>query len=102
MKVRRKSLWRSQNNKLALKRRNQRAAKERLRLARAAMPDVMPDASNAPKFLRPKPLFVVTVRCRDGQSVKLRIYENPWGGITPSATNAARKVAEILKGYRPT
>lgn len=101
MTVRRKSLWRSQNVKLAIKRRNQRAAKERLRLARAAMPDVMPDASRAPKFLRPKPLFVVTVRCRDGESVRLSIYENPWGALTPSATAASRKIAAILKHYRP-
>lgn len=102
MKVRRKSLWRSQNNTLAIKRKNQRAAKERLRLARAAMPDTMPDTSHAPKVDRVKPLFVVTVRCRDGESVKIKLYENPWGGLSPSATSAAQKIATILKKYRPT
>lgn len=102
MKVRRKSLWRSQNNKLAIKRRNQRAAKERLRLARAAMPVAMPDTSHTPKVARLKPLFVVTVRCRDGESVKIKLYENPWDGLSPSATSAAQKVAMILKKYRPT
>lgn len=101
MKVRRKSLWRSQNVKLAIKRRNQRAAKDRLRLARAQRGEKIPSASTAPQPGRLKPLFVVTIRCLDGESVRLKIYENPWGGLSPSATSASLKIAAILKNYRP-
>lgn len=100
MKVRRKSLWRSQNNKLAIKRRNQRAAKERLRLARVAREAPMPETSAAWKGKASAPLFVVTIRCRDGESVRLAVHELPWG-LSVSPTLAGRKVAAVLQNYRP-
>lgn len=101
MKVRRKSLWRSQNNKLAIKRRNQRAAKERLRLERAARPEPMRDSTAARKPARPRPLFIITITCRDGATERLRIYENLWGGLNLSATRAGRQIAAVVRHYRP-
>lgn len=100
MKVRRKSLWRSQNNKLAIKRRNQRAAKERKRAARAGRAEVMPALAHAARVKPARPLFVVTIRCRDGASVKLRVHEVPWG-LSVAPTLAGRKVASVLRHYRP-
>lgn len=98
MTVRRKSLWRSANSKRTRKFSNMRAAKERKRLARldasAAMPPPMP------RQPRVKPLFVVTIRCRDGEAVRLRIYDGPHG-LSPGATTAARRIAAVLANYRP-
>lgn len=100
MKVRRKSLWRSQNAKHARKFANMRAAKERLRLARLAAPVEMPDTSATYQPRRLKPLFVITIRCRDGERVRLLVREGPHG-LLPSATTVARKVAALLTHYRP-
>lgn len=107
MKVRRKSLWRSKNNKGARKFANMRAAKERKRIERANAPDAMPDVSRCyvPKV---KPLkaaltgFIVTIKCReDGESVRLSIARGPFG-LTTSPTLAGRKVAAVLANYRPS
>lgn len=100
MKVRRKSLWRSQNNKHARKRANQRAAKERIRLERLARDEPMPDVSGTFVPKRLAPLFVVSIRCRDGERVTLPVHEIP-GGLSVSPTAAGRKVAAVLKHYRP-
>ncbi len=100
MKVRQKSLWRSQNNMFAHKRRNQRAAKERKRMERAMREEVMPDCSHVVAPGRAKPLFVVTIRCRDGESVQIAIHEMPWG-FSPSRTEALAKIGAVLKHYRP-
>lgn len=100
MKVRRKSLWRSENSKRARKFSNMRAAKERKRFAGAFAEPVLPDASAVPLPKRAKPLFVVTVRCRDGEAVRLPVHEGLFG-LMPSATAAARKIAAVLTHYRP-
>ena len=100
MKVRRKSLWRSTNAKRAKKFSNMRAAKERKRLARLAAPAQMPDTSHTYLPPRIKPLFVITIRCRDGERVRLLVREGPHG-LLPSATTVARKVAAVLTHYRP-
>lgn len=100
MRVRRKSLHRSTNAKRAKKFAAMRAAKERKRLARLDAPVQMPDTSHAYQPLRLKPLFVITVRCRDGATERLRIYEGP-AGLHPAATLAGRKVAAVLANYRP-
>jgi hypothetical protein len=101
MKVRRKSLWRSQNTKRARKFANMRAAKERKRLARAAAAEVMPPrAPSCPMPRTAKPLFVITVRCRDGESVRLKIRESVHG-LMPSASLAGKKIAAIVANYRP-
>lgn len=80
---------------------NQRVAKERIRLKRAAREEPMPDTSHV-RIPRPTAaLFVVSVRCRDGHSVSLRIHEAPWGGLTISPTAVAKKVASVVRHYRP-
>jgi hypothetical protein len=101
MKVRRKSLWRSQNNKLALKRRNQRAAKERKRLARVAREEPAPDLSHVPLPPLAKTGFRVTITCLDdGQRVSFTAWRGPFG-LTLSPTRAGRKVAAVLAHYVP-
>lgn len=103
MKVRRKSLHRSANAKRAKKFAAMRAAKERKRLARVAAEPTMPHTAHTYQPKLPTPLFVVTIRCRDGERVQLRLFENLHGcGLTPSATLAARKIAAVLTHYRPT
>lgn len=101
MKVRRKSLWRSRNNRHAKFRANQRAAKECKRLARVAREEPMPATAHCVMPPRLGPLFVVTVRCRDGARVRLPIHELP-NGLSISPTLAGRKIAAILANYRPT
>jgi hypothetical protein len=100
MKVRRKSLWRSQTNTSVRKFANMRAAKERKRLARLSAEVARPDLSHVPRPRRPIPLFVVTIRCRDGESVALRVHDFP-ERLLPSPTAVAKKVAAVLTHYRP-
>lgn len=78
-----------------------RAAKERLRLARAARPEPMPDTSHI-VCSRLKPSgFRVTITCLDdGERVSFTAHRGPFG-LTVSPTLAGRKVATILREYRP-
>lgn len=102
MKVRRKSLWRSENTKRHFRKRaNQRAAKERKRLERLARDEPMPDMSHV-IMPRLKPSgFRVTVECLDdGQRVSLTASRLPWG-LSVSPTMAGRKVAAVLRYYQP-
>lgn len=100
MKVRRKSLHRSANAKRASKFSNMRAAKERKRLARLSAEITLPDTSHVFTPASLKPLFVLTIRCRDGAVERLRIYHGPHG-LSPSPTRAALKIATVLTYYRP-
>ncbi len=100
MKVRRKSLWRSLNNKRAKFRANQRAAKECRRMERAAREDHAPESSVTIPPKPVPPLFVISIRCRDGERVTLPIRETPFG-LSTSATLAAQKIFHILSKYRP-
>jgi hypothetical protein len=100
MGVRRKSLWRSANNKRAKMFARKRAAKERKRLARVAREEPWPDVSHVARPASTPPLFIVTIRCRDGASCSMRIHETPHG-LTISPTLAGRKVACVLANYRP-
>jgi hypothetical protein len=77
-----------------------RAAKERKRIELLSLPDAMPDMAHVAAPSKVKPLFVVTVRCRDGETVKMRIHEGPHG-LTISGTDAGKRVAAIVKNYRP-
>jgi hypothetical protein len=100
MKVRRKSLHRSANAKRARKFSNMRAAKERKRIARLSAEITLPDIAHLFDPTPVKPLFIVTIRCRDGAVERLRIYHGPHG-LSPSPTKAARKIATVLTHYRP-
>lgn len=100
MTVRRKSLWRSQNSKRARKFANMRAANERKRLARLAAEPTQPDTSHTYVPKRTPPLFTVTIRCRDGERVRLAIREGAHG-LKPCANTAAKKIAAVLMHYRP-
>lgn len=100
IKVRRKSLWRSKNSKADRKFANMRAAKERKRMAAAFAEPEMPDASHVIDPEPAKPLFVVTIRCSDGESVRLKLFDGPFG-LFPPATLAQRKIGCVLKNYRP-
>lgn len=97
----RKSRWRSLNQKRARKRANQRAAKERKRLATAAAePDYPVELQPAP---RAKPSgFRVTITCLDdGESVSFTSANTPLG-LSISPTLAGRKVAAVLANYLPS
>lgn len=102
MTIRRKSRWRSENLKRHWRKRaNQRAAKERLRQARAARPEIMPDVSHV-RLHRLKPSgFRVSVACLDdGARVSFTAARGPWG-LSVSPTAAGRKVAAVLANYQP-
>ena len=102
MNVRRKSRWRSGNNKRATKFSAMRAAKERKRLARMLDTDAGCPPWPCPKLGRaPAPLFRVTIRCRDGQRVSFAVTESSWGGLFPSVSAAVNKVRTVLANYRP-
>lgn len=101
--VRRKSLWRSKNNRLAKRFAQMRAAKERKRLERAGRADPLPDLSHCPEPPRSRPSgFRVTIRCLDdGERVTFTARRDPWGRLTISPTLAGRKVATVLANYKP-
>jgi hypothetical protein len=102
MRIRQKSRWRSKNLRRHLRKRaNQRAAKERLRLARAARTEPMPDCSHV-ILPRLKPSgFRVSITCLDdGERVTFTGARGPFG-LTVSPTLAGRKVAAVLANYRP-
>ena len=100
MKVRRKSLHRSANAKRAKKFAAMRAAKERQRVARLSVEPTLPNTAHTYQPPKLAPLFVITIRCCDGESARLRIYHGPHG-LFPSPTKAARKLAAVLSHYRP-
>lgn len=103
MKVRRKSLWRSTNNKRAKFNANRRAAKERIRIERSLRKEIEIQSARAAHLTfntKIKPLFIVSVRCLDGEGVTLRIFETP-NGLSVSPTKAGKKIAAILANYRP-
>lgn len=105
MNVRRKSLHRRKNCAHAKKRANQRAAKERKRLERAARDyDCAPDLADAARCQLPEGRglrFRVTVEClTDGAKASFTTGEGPHG-FTISPTLAARRVAVVLRHYRP-
>ena len=85
-------MWRSKNTK--------RAAKERHRLACAAMDDPRPDTAHVYEP-RVKPAgFRVTITCLDdGARVSFTSRRLPWG-LTISPTLAGRKVATVLQHYQ--
>jgi hypothetical protein len=102
MKVRRKSLHRSRNGKLWKKRANQRAAKERKRLARAASPAPLTVYPFTDTHSYPKPTgFRVIIECLDdGERVQFTTGRGPHG-LTISPTLAGRRVACVLRHYLP-
>lgn len=108
MKVRRKSLHRSANSKNAKKRANQRAAKERHRIARAAAP-ISPEyiavltamAARCPCPPARRSGFRVTIECLDdGERATFTSARGPHG-LTISPTSAARRVAAVMLHYVP-
>lgn len=78
-----------------------RAAKERIRLARVARPEVMPDTSHV-VVPRCKPAgFRVSITClEDGERVSFTSARMPWG-LSVSPSLAGRKVAAVLANYLP-
>jgi len=106
MKVAQKSLHRSKNGKLWKKRANQRAAKERHRIARAAFaasPEYADQliAGKTPPPKRKPSGFRVTIECLDdGERVQFTSFNGPHG-LTVSPTLAGKKVSAILSFYKP-
>jgi hypothetical protein len=80
---------------------NQRAAKERIRLDRAARDEPMPDTSHV-RLPRRKPSgFRVVITCLDdGERVQFTAFRTPWG-LSISPTAAGRKVFALLSNYTP-
>jgi len=101
--VRRKSRWRTQNTRRALKFARMRAAKERIRRDRAAREEPAPDFSHVTMPAMKRPMFSVRIRCRDGAEATINACESPFraGGTFPSATLVGRKVEAVLQHYRP-
>jgi hypothetical protein len=102
MTLRRKSLHRSRNQKHAKKRANQRAAKERHRIARALADPVLPDCSHV-EIAKAKPSgFRITIECLDddGERATFTTARGPFG-LTISATDAGRRVSSVLLHYKP-
>lgn len=103
--VRRKSMHRGKNCARAKKRTNQRAAKERRRLERAARdydyaPEIA-DAARCQPAATPGLRFRVTIEClTDGAKATFTTTEGPHG-LTVSPTLAGRRVAAVLTHYRP-
>lgn len=97
----RKSRWRSLNQKRAKKRANQRAAKERKRIA-SAINEPEPPHVGLVATPRAKPSgFRVTITCLDdGESVSFTSADTPLG-LSISPTMAGRKVAAVLANYLP-
>lgn len=105
-RVRRKSLHRGNNCARTKKRANQRAAKERRRIARALAPDdfsaeVARAASCALPPIGSALRFRITIEClTDGAKASFTTAEGPHG-LTVSPSLAARRVAVVLQHYRP-
>lgn len=101
MRVRRKSLHRRRNAKQAKKRANQRAAKERKRLARLAVEHTLPDTAHGTTIKLKPSGFRIAIECLDdGERVSFTAARGPHG-LTVSPTMAGRKVATVLKYYVP-
>lgn len=98
--LRRKSRWRRYNQRRAA----DRALDAERRLARAAEKrEAYLAAFEEPIGSMVKvstPLFMVTIRCRDGARGSLAVRELPWG-LSISPTLVGRKIAAILRHYRP-
>ncbi len=99
MEVRRKSIHRKRNN--------QRAAKERHRIARAtfaASPEYAEQLTSGNQSALPKRKpsgFRVTIECfDDGERVQFTSFHGPHG-LTVSPTLAGKKVSAILSFYKP-
>lgn len=88
--------WRAENRAPDRKRRLEKAA-ERCADLKSEISDFK---GTEKKGRRPTPLFVVTIRCRDGERVKLAVHDGPWG-LRPCATLVGRKVAAVVANYRP-
>ncbi len=103
MKVRRKSRWRSENIKRRFRyRANQRAAKERKRIERAAREEPMPDLSHVRVPRARASGFRVVITCLDdGERVSFTAFRTPWGGLSVSPTLAGQKVFTVLSEYQP-
>jgi hypothetical protein len=99
MRFVRKSSGRSYNQKRAKHRANQRAAKERKRLARLG--EVIPYPAHLPSPPDSSLRFKITIEClTDGERSSFTTAETALGwSISP--TLAAQKVAMVLKHYRP-
>jgi len=102
MKVIRKSLHRSRNAKHAKKRANQRAAKERKRIARAVSPAPYDDYPFTVTHTHAQPSgFRVTIECLDdGERVQFTTVRGPHG-LTISPTLAGQRVFAVLRHYLP-
>lgn len=94
--LRRKSRWRSINQKRARKFTLMRAAKERLRIERANAEPVLPDTSHVRLTRRIPAEATITERFADGHSFSTAIHRAPWGGINPSRTAILREIATTL------
>ncbi len=108
MNVARKSLHRRANCKHAKKRRNQRAAKERHRIARASAavsPEYLATLAEESAACQPAPVrrsgFRITIECLDdGERTSFTATRGPHG-LLISPTLAGRKVAAVLLHYTP-
>lgn len=52
------------------------------------------------RLRRPRPLFTITIRCRDGSVERVPVHEGP-RGLLPAPTKVGRQIAAVLTHYRP-
>jgi hypothetical protein len=64
------------------------------------MSTLTPHAEKRASSARARPLFVITIRCRDGSVERVRVQEGP-RGLLPSPTATARQIKAVLTHYRP-
>lgn len=79
---------------------NQRAAKERLRMERAAREETMPDTAHVSKPRMQAAWARVRIYFRDGTSAGFSTHETPFG-LSVSPTLAGQKTAAILANHKP-
>ena len=59
-----------------------------------------PRAAKVIGTVRPRPLFTITIRCRDGSVERVPVHEGP-RGLLPAPTKVGRQIAAVLTHYRP-
>lgn len=69
-------------------------------MARFCADPTLPDRAHVDHLKPSGPLFVITIRCRDGSVERVPVHEGPHG-LLPAPTKVGRQIAAVLTHYRP-